>query len=120
MSVWKFYDNKKGEIEKRYPELCSLCEGVLENLWLIYEKLNKELNDYAREHGELPPVEQFNLIFFMRSIPYLISAFILAEQGLVNPSRNISPLFDVVVNCIIRLELPPSKTGEPAPLIRIK
>ncbi|MBA7470693.1 hypothetical protein ES707_05980 [subsurface metagenome] len=85
----------------------SVCEAVLENLWLIFEKLKVEIKKLGDKGGELPPVQQFNSIFFLRNIPYLISAFMLSEQGLVNPSRNIQrTIYEQILRSHLFLKYP--------------
>lgn len=87
MIVWDFYSKKKQRISEAFPDLLQQCETVLENLWIILDTLIEIL---TKEGKPLSPVEKFNLIFFQRNVSYLISAHILAEQGLVNPARNVT------------------------------
>jgi len=107
MLVWEFYEEKKQRIEEKFPDICNICEQTLENIWLIYIKLKEELNRNGEEYGELPPVEQMNLLLSIRNIPYLISAFILAEKGLVSPSRNIlRTVYEQILRIYLFLEFP--------------
>ena len=87
MIVWDYYSKKKQRIAEAFPDILQQCETVLENLWLIMFALVETLK---KEGKRLSPVQTFNLIFFQRNIAYLISAYKLAEQGLVNPTRNVT------------------------------
>jgi len=87
MIVWDFYKNKKQRIAEAFPDLLQQCEIVLENMWITMNTLFETLTN---EGKILSPVQKFNLIFFQRNIAYLISAYMLAEQGLINPARNVT------------------------------
>jgi len=87
MIVWDYYTEKKQRIAKSLPDLLQQCETVLENIWVILGTLIETL---LKEGKPLSSVEKFNLIFFQRNVAYLISAHMLAEQGLVNPARNVT------------------------------
>ncbi len=104
MSVWDYYEKRKEEIHNKYPDLCNQCINIIENLWLIEHGMNKKIKLLTEE---FPPVKTFNLTFFYRNMSYVISAYKLAEQGLVNPARNVTrTIYEQILRSILFLYYP--------------
>lgn len=104
MDVWEHYQKRREKIHKKYPDLCNQCKNTIENLWLIVIGIHIKL----KEHGKkLPPEKSFNLTFFYRNTSYLISAYKLAEEGLVNPARNIlRTVYEQILRSILFTKYP--------------
>lgn len=103
-NVWQHYLKRKETIHKKYPDICNQCESVIENLWLILGGLNKKFLTISKE---LSIEKQFILSFIFRNICYIISAYKLTEEGLVNPARNIiRTIYEQILRSILFLKYP--------------
>lgn len=108
MSPWEFYEQKAKNIEKEYPDTLTNTQNIIENLWNIHNKMNVDITSHAiQDPNELDPENQFVLVYFVRNIYYLISAYMLSSKGLVNPARNITrTVYEQILRSILFITVP--------------
>jgi len=108
MSVWDFYEQKAKDIENEYPDILTSTRIIIENLWNIHNKMNVDINKHAIQNPkEFDPEKQFVLVYFIRNIYYLISAYILSSKGLINPARNVTrTVYEQILRSILFITVP--------------
>ena len=108
MSVWEFYEKKAKDIEIEYPDTLTNTQIIIENLWNIHDKMNVDMEKQAIQNPkELDPEKQFVLVYFIRNIYYLISAYVLSSKGLINPARNVTrTVYEQILRSIFFIAVP--------------